>query len=410
MKSTSKTGRQLSIQFQKPVVGDSQLLKCFKNVLTCSMAFLTFCAAEATPKNATAASQDELFFVAGKKGIFAYRMNSSTGAVTNLGVAVEVSNPGFLALHPNRQFIYSVNAAKIEGKNVGVVSSFSIEPKTGKLTFINQQPTGGTGPTHLAVDRTGKNVLVANYGSGSISTFPIQENGSLNSVAAFIQHHGSSTNPQRQDGPHAHCITTDPANHFVLACDLGLDKILVYKFDSAKGSLSAHAPAFAPLKPGAGPRHHAFHPNGKFVYVINELDSTITTFSYDNGTLQERQTLSTLPKNFTGKNSGAEVAVHSSGKFVYGSNRGHDSIVVFSVNEKTRELTPVQHQSTQGKVPRHFEIDPSGNYLLAANQDSGTVVIFRIDPKTGRLNSIEQTIEVETPQCVKFVPLAKGPS
>ncbi len=374
-----------------------------KIILASYIAFLFLNPSASTAKDS---SKSEWVFVAAKKGILAYRMNLGTGAMTPLGVVGEVADPGFLAVHPNDRFLYSVNSAKIGGENVGVVSAFSVEPETGKLTFLNQEPSGGGGPTHLAVDHAGKNLLVANYGSGSVAAFPIQKNGSLNSASAFIQHSGSSVDPARQAGPHAHSITADPGDHFVLSCDLGLDKVLVYKFDPTKGSLAANDPAFGSVKPGAGPRHHAFHPNGKYLYVINELDSTMTAFAYDakRGALKEFQTLSTLPDGFTGKSYPAEVAVHPSGKFLYGSNRGHDSIVVFGIDKKTGSLNVLQHQSTAGKFPRHFEIDPTGNFLLAANQDSGNVVNFRIDSKTGKLTPLGVVSQVEVPLCVKCLP------
>ncbi len=377
--------------------------KVLKSIFALSIASFVCLAANVSGQKITLSS-DELFFVAEKKGIYAYRLNEKTGAIFPANIAVEVANPGFLAIHPSKKFLYSVNTAKIDGKNVGVATAFSIESKTGKLTLLNHQPTKGNGPTHLAVDRSGKNILVANYGSGSVSAFPIQKNGSLGSVSAFVQHTGSSINPQRQTESHAHSITTDPGNRFVVSCDLGLDKVLVYKFDASDGSLEPNTPAFVPLKPGAGPRHHAFDSNGKYLYVINELDSTLTAFSYDSkiGALKEIQSVPTLPKDFNGINYPAEVAVHPSGKFLYGSNRGHDSIVVFRIDKKTGMLSLIEHEATQGKFPRHFEIDPSGNYLLAENQDSGNVVVFRIDQKSGELSATGNKLEAEAPQCVKF--------
>ena len=377
----------------------------FRKIIFASCATLMFLLAS-TATSTGATSKNELVFVASKKGILAYRMNLSTGAMTDLGVAGEIANPGFLALHPSGRFLYSVSSAKIAGQNVGLVSAFSLDRKKGKLALVNQRQSGGANPTHLAVDNSGRNLLVANYGSGSVEAFPIRKDGSLDAASGFMQHRGSSIDPRRQEGPHAHSISTDPANRFVLSCDLGMDQILVYKFDSAKGSLTANDPPFGSVKPGAGPRHHAFHPSGKFLYVINELDSTMTAFAYDakRGALREVQTLSTLPKDFSGKSYPAEVAVHPSGKFLYGSNRGHDSIVVFGINKKTGCLHVIEHQSTAGKNPRHFEIDPTGHFLLAANQDSGTVVNFRIDPKTGMLTPLGVQIEAEVPMCVKALP------
>ncbi|MDB6026241.1 MAG: pgl [Verrucomicrobiales bacterium] len=374
-------------------------MKLFRSILA-----TVFCAGLLSSA-AIGAPKSEVLFIASKAGVGSYRMDLQTGTLTNLSVASGALNPQFLAIHPSHRFLFVLNGAMIGGKKTGVVSSFSIEPKTGVPTLINQQPSPG-GSTHLDVDHAGKNVLVANYGGGSVSVFPIGKDGALAASSAFIQHKGSSVNPQRQAGPHAHVITTDPADHFAFTCDLGLDQVLVYKLDSAKGALTPNDPAFASLKPGSGPRHMAFHPSGKFVYVINELDSTMTAFSYDpkRGVLTQVQNVSTLPKDFVGKNFPAEVAVHPNGKFVYGSNRGHDSIVVFSVDQKTGQLTLLDHASTKGKTPRHFEIDPTGQYLLAENQDSGNVVVFRIDSKTGGLTATGTTIEVEAPQCVKFLP------
>jgi 6-phosphogluconolactonase len=352
-------------------------------------------------------AKSELVFVGTKaKGIFSYRMDLESGAITPLGKAVELTIPGFLAVHPNRKFLYTVNAAKFPDKSGGV-SALSIEAGTGKLTILNQESSGGAGPTHLTTDVAGKALLVANYGSGSVAAFPIGNNGSLGTRTAFIQHEGSSINPQRQAGPHAHFIATDPGNHFALACDLGLDKVLIYKLDSKTGGLVPHDPAFVTLKPGTGPRHLAFHPDGRYVYVINELNSTMTAFSWEGkrGKLAELQTISTIPAGYTNKNFCAEVAVHPSGGFVYGSNRGHDSIAVFAIDKQTGRLTAVEQHSCGGKIPRHFEIDPTGRYLLTANQDSGNVVVFRIDPRTGKLEPTGAVIELESPTCVKCVPL-----
>jgi len=258
----------------------------------------------------------------------------------------------------------------------------------------------------VVVDATGKCVLTANYGGGSIAALPIKDDGSVGQATAFIQHTGSSVNKKRQEAPHAHCVTLDAANQFAFVCDLGLDKVMIYKLDPDKGSLVANTPAFAVVKPGAGPRHLAFHPFGRFAYVINELDSTVTAFEHDavRGALKELQTLTTLPDNFQGQNTTAEVELHPTGRFLYGSNRGHDSIVVYAVNKRTGKLTWVEHQSTQGKTPRNFATDPTGQCLLAANQGTDNLVVFRIDAQTGRLTPTGQSLEIGAPVCVKFVP------
>ena len=343
------------------------------------------------------------------KGIDAWRLDARSGALDSIGLAAETTSPSFLAVHPNRKFLYAASEVDtVDGKRSGAVSAFSIDAQSGKLTLLNSQPSGGSGPCHVSVDASGKVVFVANYGGGSIASFPIKSDGSLAEAASFIQHKGSSVNRQRQEAPHAHCIAPDPANKFVLAADLGLDKILVYKLDPQSGRLTENDPAFGSVAPGSGPRHFSFTPDGKFCYVINEIKSTLTAFSYEasSGALKELQTVSTLPTGADPKkNSTAEIEVHPSGKFVYGSNRGHDSIAVFTINLKSGELKLVQHQATGGKVPRSFGIDPGGNFLLAANQNSDSVVVFRIDRNSGRLTPTGQQIQAGSPVCVKFVPL-----
>jgi 6-phosphogluconolactonase len=342
------------------------------------------------------------------KGIYVSKFDSATGKLSAHKLAAETKSPSFLAVHPNHRFLYAASEVNnFEGKPEGGVSSFAIDTKTGKLSLINQERSGGTGPCHLAVDGTGKCVLVANYGSGSLAALPIQEDGKLAEPGAVIQHKGSSVNPQRQAGPHAHYITPDLANRFALACDLGLDKVLVYQFDPLKCSLIANSPPSIAIKPGSGPRHLAFHPNGRVVYLINEMSSTLTALTYDarRGTLEELQTISTLPEKFSGESTCAEVQVHPSGKFVYGSNRGHDSIAVFATDPKTGKLAFVEHQPTKGKTPRHFGIDPTGKWLLVENQGSDSIVVFRIDANTGRLSATGQSVEVGAPVCVVFVGL-----
>jgi 6-phosphogluconolactonase len=324
------------------------------------------------------------------------------------GVAGETKNPSFLALHPDRRFLYAVGEiGDFAGKRTGAVSAFRIEPATGRLQMLNQESSGGAGPCHLTVDRSGRNVLVVNYGGGSVSVLPIREAGSLGPATAFVQHRGSSVNPRRQQGPHAHSINLDAANRFAFVADLGLDKIMVYRFDPAAGTLTANEPAWASVAPGSGPRHFAFHPSGQFAYVINEISSTLTAFRYDasRGSLSELQTVSSLPAGPVEGNSTAEIQVHPSGKFVYGSNRGHNSIAVFAVDGGAGRLTLVEHESTQGKAPRNFGIDPTGQFLLACNQDSHTIVGFRIDQQTGALTPTGQKLDVPSPVCVKFTGL-----
>ena len=266
----------------------------------------------------------------------------------------------------------STSSSEFNGKKGGGVSALAIDPASGKLTLLNQQSSVGSGPCHLTVDRAGKNVLVANYGSGSVACLPIQADGTLSAASSFIQHEGKSADASRQEGPHAHSINLDQANRFALVADLGLDQVRVYQFDAEKGELTPNDPPFATVAPGSGPRHLAFHPDGRFAYVISEMANTVTAFDYDaaKGTLTGIQTISTLPADFHGKSYTAEVQVHPSGKFVYGSNRGHDSIAIFAVDPATGKLTAAGHQSTLGKNPRNFALDPTGHYLLAENQDS----------------------------------------
>lgn len=341
------------------------------------------------------------------KGIYAWRFDAGSGVAAPLGLAAETVNPAFLAVHPSNRYLYAVSEISGRGgKPEGAVSAFAIDAASGKLTLLNQVSSRGAGPAFVAVDHTGRDLLVANYGGGSVAVCPIHSDGRLGEATAFVQHTGSSVNPQRQREPHAHSINVSPDNRFAIVADLGLDKLLVYRFDAASGSLAPNDPPFAAVKPGSGPRHFTFHPNGKFAYVINELASTVTAFSYDaaRGALTALQTVSTLPKDFTGSSTTAEVQVDPAGKFLYGSNRGHDSIAVFAIDPAKGTLTPVERVSTQGKTPRNFRIDPTGSYLFAANQASGNVVIFRIDAKTGRLTPTGQVLSVPSPVCVKFVP------
>jgi 6-phosphogluconolactonase len=341
------------------------------------------------------------------KGIYLSQLDLATGALAAVELAAEAKNPSFLAIHPNRQFVYAVSEVADGGnKPTGAVSAFAVEPKSGKLKLLNQQSSHGAGPCHLVVDLTGKNVLVANYGGGSCAVLPIGSDGKLGEATAAIQHAGKSVNPGRQEGPHAHSINLDPANRFAFVADLGLDKVLVYKFDAAKGSLTANNPPAAAVAPGAGPRHFAIHPSGKFAYVINEIANTVTAFAYDasRGALQEIQSITTLPEGYKATSHTAEVVVHPSGKFLYGSNRGHDSLAIFAIDPASGKLTAGGHQPTGGKTPRNFAIDPSGKWVLAENQESGTIVVLKVDPQTGGLTPSGRQLEVPAPVCVRMVP------
>ncbi len=340
------------------------------------------------------------------KGIYVSRLDPATGRLSAPELAAETTNPSFLAIHPGERFIYAVGEVDDgQGKGNGVVSAFAIEAKTGKLTLLNQQSSGGGGPCHLAVDAKGKCVLTANYGAGSLAVLPIRADGSLGAPTTTIQHTGSSVNPQRQAGPHAHFICPSPDNRFALACDLGLDRVIAYHLDAKVPKLTSANAGFATVAPGAGPRHLTFSPDGQFVYVINEMISSITAFRYSARTaaMTEVQTISTLPKDSSTTSYCAEIAMHPTGKFLYGSNRGHDSIAVFAVDQKSGKLTSLEHPSTQGRTPRHFAIDPTGRWLLAENQASDSVVVFSIDVVTGKLKPTGQTLPVGSPVCAVFV-------
>ena len=341
------------------------------------------------------------------EGIYVYELDPSTGSLKPIGKATGIQNPSFLVIDSRRKHLYSVNeTADFEGKpSGGGVSAFSIDPETGKLSFLNTKPSLGMHPCHVCVDKTGKYVLVTNYSSGSVSVLPTRKDGSLGDATDFVQHHGSSVNKKRQEGPHAHSMTLDESNRYAFVADLGLDKVMIYKFDSDKGKLVPNDEPWAKVKPGAGPRHFAFHTNGRYAYLINELDSTITAFNYDTerGTLKEIQTVPALPKDFTGVSHCADVHVSPSGKFLYGSNRGHDSIVIYAVNEATGKLSYVGHEPTQGKTPRNFAIDPEGNLLLAANQDTDTIVPLKINQQTGQLKATGKVTKVPTPVCLKMI-------
>jgi 6-phosphogluconolactonase len=342
------------------------------------------------------------------KGIYRFAFDPATGKLSDGELAAETPSPSFLAIAPDHRFLYAVNeVSKLDGGKpaAGSVSAYALDARTGKLTPLNEESSGGAGPCHLVTDRRGKNVLVANYGGGSVAVLPIKADGRVGKATAFVQHEGTSANPQRQEAPHAHSINVDRDDRFAFAADLGLDKVLVYRFDEAKGTLTPSDPPFVSLAPGAGPRHFAFHPTQPYAYVINELNSTVTAFAYSGarGTLTPLQSLSTLPKGWKGENGPADVQVHPSGKFLYGSNRGHDSIVTFTIDPKSGELTYVANQGEGIKTPRGFGIDLAGRFLIVGNQASDSLLVFAIDPATGKLKPIGEKVEVGTPVCVKFV-------
>jgi 6-phosphogluconolactonase len=341
------------------------------------------------------------------KGIYSFHFDAGTGRLTSMAVAATTQDPSFVTVAPNEKYLYAVNElGEFNGKKSGAVTSYSLDPKSGKLTQLNQVPSGGADPCYVSFDQTGKYLLVANYTGGSVSTFPIAADGRISAASAFVQHSGSGPNKERQEGPHAHYIASSSDDRFVFVVDLGLDEVVVYHFDPAKGSLTPNDPPFAKLAPGAGPRHLAFHPNGKFAYVLSEVNSTVTALSYDakNASFSTLQTLSTIPKDFTAHNDTAEIVVHPSGKFLYASNRGHDSIAEFTIDPVQGTLTLAGDFSTQGKEPRNFALDPTGKFLLAANQESNNIVVFRIDQFTGALTASGQVAQVPAPVDIVFVP------
>ncbi len=341
------------------------------------------------------------------KGIYLHRMDMTSGALRPVATTEGTTSPSFLATDRQRRYLYAVNEVmNFQGKPGGAVSAFAIDAQTGNLKPLNQQPTQGGAPCHVTVSQDGKFVLVANYMGGNVAVFPVQANGSLGAAVANVQHQGKSVNAKRQEAPHAHNVVLDPANRFAFVSDLGIDKVMIYRFDAATGKLEPHATPAAGLKPGAGPRHFTFHPQGKYAYVINELDSTVTAFAYDpaKGSLRELQTVSTLPAGFSGESFCADIHASPDGRFLYGSNRGHNSIAAFAINGQTGRLTPAGHTPTGGKWPRNFTLDPSGNFLLVANQHTNNVVVFRRDAKTGQLTPVGQPIEVPAPVCVLLAP------
>jgi len=341
------------------------------------------------------------------RGIYVSRFDAVSGRLSPPELAAETEGPSFLALHPTRPLLYAVNeVGEFEGKPAGSVTAFAIDA-SGALRALNRVSSEGAHPCHLVVDRTGRHVLVANYTGGSLASLPVREDGSLGPAAAVARHRGRSVNPERQEAPHAHAVEVDAANRVALAADLGLDQVLAYRFDPDRGTLEPADPPHAAVRPGAGPRHLAFGRDGRHVYVLNELDVTVTAFRYEDGRMTEEATVSALPAGVKPgpEDSGAEVQVHPSGRFLYASLRGPDQVAVFSVDGGTGRLSLAQHVATGGRTPRSFSLDPSGRWLLAANQRSDSVTVFRVDPDTGRLSPTGQAVEVGSPVSVVFRPL-----
>jgi 6-phosphogluconolactonase len=384
---------------------------CAGLIFACARLIFTFACPMFT-STSLAASQEYFVYIgtytqSRGKGIYAFRFAPATGKLTRPVLAAQTSSPSFLAVHPNGRFLYAAN--EHEGKDIpgqnNTVSAYAIDSKTGSLKFLNKVSSQGEGPAHIVIDHQGKALLALNYRSGTVGLLPILPDGRLGEATAVDQHHGSGVDPKRQAGPHAHGGVFSPDNRFALVAEHGIDEVMVYRFDANKGSLIPNDPPFLKATPGAAPRHLAFHPNGKIVYALNEIGSTVTVLAYgaDKGTIRRIQEITTLPAGFSGSNSTAQLQVDQAGKFLYASNRGDDSIAVFAIDPASDMLTLVEHVSTQGKTPRDFSLDPTGAFLFAANQSSDNIVLFRVGP-AGRLTSSGEVVEVPEPACVVFVP------
>lgn len=345
------------------------------------------------------------------KGIYLATMTRATGALRLVGPVADAVDPSYLTVSPGARFVYAVNeTTEYEGKASGAVSAFARDRTTGALTILNRLPSGGGAPCYVSLDRTSKYVLVANYVGGSVAVFPIRRDGGLGVRSAFIQHAGHGPNAERQEAPHAHCIIPDPGNRHVLVSDLGLDRVFVYAFDAHTGALSATPVAHAEMPGGAGPRHLAFHPNGRILYVVNELNSTVVTLRYDrkSGALTKLQSVPSVGLETPPNNSPADVHVHPSGRFLYMSNRGHNSVAAFAIDPGTFTLRQLQLELTGGDWPRNFAIDPSGRFLFVAHQRSNSIVTHRIDARTGALTATGASLDVPAPVCLQFVPHSAG--
>lgn len=343
----------------------------------------------------------------GELSIFQCRLNGTTGQITKVSGYKGGANPSFLTLAPDRKCLYAVNeVAQFNGSNTGAVSAFEVDGKTGRLTLLNQQATGGGAPCYITLDKSNKFILVANYMGGNVSIFPLQPGGKLGNLRTKQQHEGNGPNAKRQEKPHAHCIVPAPDNKFVFAVDLGIDKVKSYKLDTKQGVLIPNPDGDFTAQPGAGPRHLTFHPNGKFAFLINELNSSISVLAYNstNGSFSQTQAIPTIPAGLTQDNYCADIHVSPNGKFLYGSNRGHDSLAVFAINTESGNLTLIEHVSTQGKWPRNFGFDPSGNILLVANQNTNNIVTYRADSETGKLTPTGHSVAIPSPVCLQVVP------
>ena len=341
------------------------------------------------------------------KGIYSFLLDMGTGVLEVEKLAPGIVNPSYLTLNTSLNRLYAVNERKeYEGQASGSVSAFAFDPKTRELQLLNIRPTRGTDPCHVVLNPQNTHVYVSNYGSGSVCIFPILEDGALGEASQLIQHEGASVNKARQSGPHAHSLFFDNSGRFAFVQDLGIDRLMAYQADAVSGALKAAPAPYYQASPGTGPRHCAFHPNGKYLYVIYELSAGIDTLAYNeaDASLSHLQTISTIPADFFGHNGCADIRITPDGRFLYGSNRGHDSFAIYSIDPGTGLLSLEGIQGSGGKTPRSFYIDPSGAYLLAANQDSDNIVVFRIDSVTGRLRKVSEQA-VPGPVCVKMYEL-----
>ena len=350
-------------------------------------------------------------YTSGKsEGIYLYRLNAGTGELTHVSTTKGVVDPSYLALDHRGRFLFAVNeVTDFRGKKSGAISAFAINQRTGELRFLNQSASAGGAPCYLSVNRQGKFVLVANYVGGNVSVLPVRPQGTLGEVVDLEQHNGSSVNHERQEGPHAHCIVLDTTEEHAYSCDLGTDRVMIYDFNAETGKLTPGKEPWVQTSPGAGPRHITFHPDGRRAYVINELDATVSVFEQDKktGALKEIQNLRTLPADFKGANTSADIHIAPNGRFLYCSNRGHDSIAAFEIDKGKGKLSFIQHEPTQGKNPRNFVIDPTGAFMLVANQGSDNIVSFRLDRTTGKLLPTGHIANVPTPVCLKFQTLSR---
>ena len=342
----------------------------------------------------------------GSDGIYAYHFNPANGVLNPAGLVAKTDNPSYITIDPAGCFLYAVNEMdSFQHQPTGAVSVFAIDRKSAGLTLLQQVSSLGAAPAHVSLDNSARYLMVANYNGGNAAVFPVKNDGRLGTHTTFVQDTGAGVNPDRQTGPHAHFIQATNDNRFVMIADLGIDKVLIYRFDTITGSLGSAEPGLVKMDPGSGPRQIAFHPSGRFIYVLNELTSTITSFSYnqETGTMQLAQTISTLPEDFSGTNTAARILIDAKGQFLYVSNRGDNSIGLFRINSEDGCLKPLEWFSTGGSTPRHFDIDPTGQWLFAANQDSDNIVLFRIEKSTGRLIQTSRSLAIDSPVCLSFL-------